>query len=189
MSAHRRAQAGLRAPSTLVREKRFRPWTLPRRVAFWLAAVIAFLVFAANSSASVLYRVYQAQFRFSATTLTALFTLYILVLLVTLLLFGSLSDYVGRRRVMAAGLAADAVGCVVFLIAHQMAHELDGQDGGRLSQPWVVFAAAGFDARCQLPFPGRPAERSALEASDFLAGGDIQHRNLIVGQAARPDGQ
>jgi len=33
---------------------------------------------------------------------------------------------------------------VVFLIAHQMAHELDGQEGGRLSQPWVVFAAAAF---------------------------------------------
>ena len=33
---------------------------------------------------------------------------------------------------------------VVFLIAHQMAHELDGQDGGRLSQPWMVFAAAAF---------------------------------------------
>jgi len=33
---------------------------------------------------------------------------------------------------------------VVFLIAHQMARELHGQPGGRLSQPWVVFAAAAF---------------------------------------------
>jgi hypothetical protein len=33
---------------------------------------------------------------------------------------------------------------VVFLIAHQMARELHGQGGGRLSQPWVVFAAAAF---------------------------------------------
>jgi hypothetical protein len=33
---------------------------------------------------------------------------------------------------------------VVFLIAHQMARELHGQEGGRLSQPWVVFAAAAF---------------------------------------------
>src|SRR6058998_2551757 len=31
---------------------------------------------------------------------------------------------------------------VVFLIAHQMARELHGQGGGRLSQPWIVFAAA-----------------------------------------------
>ena len=40
-------------------------------VAFWAAAAIAFLVFAANAAASPLYRVYQAQFGFSATTLTA----------------------------------------------------------------------------------------------------------------------
>ena len=34
---------------------------------------------------------------------------------------------------------------VVFLIAHQMAREHhSGEPGGRLSQPWVVFAAAAF---------------------------------------------
>jgi cytochrome b561 len=34
---------------------------------------------------------------------------------------------------------------VVFLIAHQMAREAHaGEPGGRLSQPWVVFAAAAF---------------------------------------------
>jgi hypothetical protein len=33
---------------------------------------------------------------------------------------------------------------VIFLIAHQMAREVRDQDGGRLSQPWVVFAAAEF---------------------------------------------
>ena len=34
---------------------------------------------------------------------------------------------------------------VVFLIAHQMAREVHASEpGGRLSQPWVVFAAAAF---------------------------------------------
>ena len=120
VSAQRRDQAALRALTTVVREKRFQLPTLRGRVAFWVAAAIAFLVIAANTAVSPLYRLYQAQFGFSATTLTALFTFYILVLLVTLLLFGSLSDYVGRRRVIAAGLAADAVGCGVFLIAHDV---------------------------------------------------------------------
>jgi len=81
-------EAGLRAPLTVVREKRFQLRTLPRRVAFWVAAAIAFLIFAANTAASPLYRVYQSQFRFSATTLTALFVTYVLVLAVTLLLLG-----------------------------------------------------------------------------------------------------
>jgi MFS family permease len=100
-----------------MKERSRRP-TLPPRVAFWVAAAVAFLVFAANTAASPLYRVYQARFGFSATTLTALFGTYIIVLAVTLLVLGSLSDYVGRRRVMAAGLAAGAVACGLFLIAH-----------------------------------------------------------------------
>src|SRR5919197_2754711 len=117
MSAQRRDQAGFRALTTVVRGERFQVRTLPRQVAFWVAAAIAFLVFASNTAASPLYRVYQAQFGFSATILTALFVTYTVVLAVTLLLFGSLSDYVGRRRVMVAGLAAGAGGCVSFLIA------------------------------------------------------------------------
>ena len=42
--------------------------------------------------------------RFSATTLTAVFAIYALVLLATLLVFGSVSDYLGRRRVILAAL-------------------------------------------------------------------------------------
>ena len=76
---------------------------LPKPVAFSAAAAIAFLAFAANTAASPLYRVYQAQFGFSAITLTLLFTVYIVVLLVTLLFVGSLSEYVGRRPCCSAG--------------------------------------------------------------------------------------
>jgi predicted MFS family arabinose efflux permease len=90
---------------------------MPRPVAFWIGAGIAFLAFAANAAASPLYRLYQAEFEFSAITLTVLFAVYVVVLLVTLLFFGSLSDHVGRRRVIAIGLATGAVASVLFLLA------------------------------------------------------------------------
>src|SRR5580700_2362008 len=77
---------------------------LPRAAAFWLVAAALFLLLFASGSASPLYGVYQAQWRFSATTLTAVFAIYALVLLVTLLVFGSVSDYLGRRRVILAAL-------------------------------------------------------------------------------------
>src|SRR3954471_5858014 len=104
--------------STQVKRKPFQRVTLSTGVAFWAAAMIAFLGFAANTAASPLYRIYQAEFGFSSTTLTLLFAVYIVVLLVTLLVLGSVSDYVGRRRVMLAGLASGAVACVLFLLAH-----------------------------------------------------------------------
>src|SRR4029078_6564376 len=83
----------------------------------WAAAAFAFLAFAASTAASPLYRVYEDKFSFAPTTLTLLFTVYIVVLLGTLLLFGSVSDYTGRRIVMLAGLALGAAGCGLFLIA------------------------------------------------------------------------
>ncbi len=91
---------------------------LPRGAGFWLAAGILFLFFFGAAAPSPLYGVYQAQWRFSATTLTAVFAVYALVLLVTLLVFGSLSDYLGRRRVITVALAAFAGACGLFLAAH-----------------------------------------------------------------------
>ena len=91
---------------------------LPRAAGFWLVAGVLFLMLVASAAASPLYSVYQAQWRFSATTLTAVFAIYVLALLLTLLVLGSLSDYLGRRRVIAVALAASAGACGLFLSAH-----------------------------------------------------------------------
>jgi hypothetical protein len=104
---------------------------LPRAAGFWLVAGALFLLLFASAAASPLYRVYQVQWRFSATTLTAVFAVYVLVLLVTLLVFGSLSDYLGRRRVIAVALAAGAGACGLFLAAHGVGLLFADQRGRR----------------------------------------------------------
>ena len=91
---------------------------LPRAGGFWLLAGVLFLLLFASAAASPLYSVYQAEWRFSATTLTAVFAVYVLALLLALLVFGSLSDYLGRRRVIAVALVAGAGACGLFLAAH-----------------------------------------------------------------------
>jgi len=93
---------------------------LPRAEGFWLVAGVLFLLLFASAAASPLYGVYQSQWRFSATTLTAVFAVYVLVLLVTLLVVGSVSDYLGRRRVIAVALAAGTGACGLFLAAHSV---------------------------------------------------------------------
>ena len=84
-----------------------------------MAGVLCLLFFAAGAP-SPLYGIYRAQLRFSATTLTAVFATYALVLLLTLLIFGSVSDYLGRRRVILAALVVTAGACGVFLAAHDV---------------------------------------------------------------------
>src|ERR1700730_541461 len=106
---------------------------LPRAAAFWLVAAVLFLLFFAAAAPSPLYGVYQAQWRFSAATLTAVFAVYALALLVTLLVFGSVSDYLGRRRVILASLAVAAGACGLFLAAHGT---------GMLFSAWALQGAA-----------------------------------------------
>jgi MFS family permease len=75
------------------------------------------LLFFAAGAPTPLYGIYRAELRFSATTLTAVFAVYALVLLLALLVFGSVSDYLGRRRVILAALVVAAAACGLFLTA------------------------------------------------------------------------
>jgi MFS family permease len=91
--------------------------TIGRARAFWIiAAINTFFLFAA-AAPSPLYAVYATQWRFSAITLTEVFGVYAIALLITLLATGSLSDAVGRRPVILAALAIQIVGMLAFLYA------------------------------------------------------------------------
>ncbi len=83
------------------------------------AAITAILVLftAASSTPSPLYVVYQQEWRFSPTTLTVVFAVYVLGLLGSLLVFGALSDHLGRRPVLAVAIALEAVSLVLFIVA------------------------------------------------------------------------
>ena len=91
---------------------------LPREAAFWVLAGLFLVLFFASAAASPLYGVYQVRFHFSAATLTAVFAVYVLVLLLTLLFFGSVSDYLGRLPVISVALVFSVAACVVFLELH-----------------------------------------------------------------------
>jgi MFS family permease len=108
--------------------------------AFWILALLFLMLFVASAAASPLYPVYQVKFHFSAATLTAIFAVYVLVLLVTLLFFGSVSDYLGRLPMIITALVFSVAGCVVFLAAHgagelYLARSLQGVATGLASGP------------------------------------------------------
>jgi MFS family permease len=88
--------------------------TLPKAATFWILAVLFLMLFFASAAASPLYPVYEVQFDFSAATLTAVFAVYVLVLLATLLFFGTVSDYLGRLPVIVTALVFSMAGCAVF---------------------------------------------------------------------------
>jgi MFS family permease len=93
---------------------------LSRAASFWLlATVLAFLLFAA-SAPSPLYVVYQARWHFSSLTLTAIFGVYVLALLATLLITGRLSDHLGRRPVVLLALVVQIASMGAFIAARDV---------------------------------------------------------------------
>lgn len=75
------------------------------------------LAMAASGAPSPLYSVYQADWGFSTFVLTLIYAVYPVGVLAALLLVGRISDDVGRRRVLMAGLAGLLASTLMFLMA------------------------------------------------------------------------
>ncbi len=91
----------------------------PRRqgLALLLLASIIVSFLAASSAPTPLYAYYAARWGFSPLATTVVFGVYALAVLTSLLTFGKLSDHAGRRPVLLAGLAGQAVAMVLFTTA------------------------------------------------------------------------
>jgi len=82
--------------------------------AFLLLASIVVSFLAASTAPSPLYGVYREAWGFSALMLTFVFAVYAFALLGGLLVFGALSDHVGRRPVVLAALVLELGSLALF---------------------------------------------------------------------------
>jgi hypothetical protein len=140
---------------------------LPAAAGFWVLAVAFMMLFFASAAASPLYGVYQARFHFSTTTLTAVFAVYVLVLLVTLLFFGSVSDFLGRRPVIVLALVASAGACGAFLAARGTGELF----AARALQGVATGLASGAIGAALIELQPAGSERAALVTSAFSSAG------------------
>ena len=100
---------------------------VPRRVAFWLLAFVFAATMLGTTLPTPLYVIYQARWHFSPAVVTVIFAVYAAGTLVALLLAGRSSDQAGRKPVLAAALAASALGTVVFILAPNVSVLLAGR--------------------------------------------------------------
>jgi len=87
---------------------------LSPHAALWLLATILVGFLAASSAPSPLYALYREAWGFSALTLTVVFSSYAFALLAALLVFGSLSDFRGRREVVGLALMLEIGSVFLF---------------------------------------------------------------------------
>lgn len=183
-----RQRSARRAVPGRTRPRRASGPALPRPVAFGVVLAALLSLNTAAAAPSPLYVVFQHRFGFSATTLTVVFGVYAVALLGALLTVGGLSDHLGRRPVLAAALALDAVAMVAFLTA-------DGVPGlllARVVQGLATGSALGVVSAylVDLQPPARPTLGSLLNSIGSFVGLAVGAlgSGLVIEALAAPSG-
>jgi hypothetical protein len=91
--------------------------TLDTRASFWTCAAVIVHTLWTSAAPAVTYPLYSAKWHLTTTMVTAVFAVYPAVVVVVLLLFGNISDYIGRRLPILIGLSASLVGAFLFAVA------------------------------------------------------------------------
>ncbi len=136
---------------------------LPNRGRQWMAAAVLLAVaFAGSTLLTPLYGVYQRAYGFSELTLTLIYSAYVLGNLAALLVFGRVSDQIGRKPTAFAALGGAAASSLLFLAASGTPWLFAGRALSGLS---VGVAAGTATAWITELAPGRDKDRGASIAS------------------------
>ncbi len=153
-----------------------RPKTLSSKAAFALLSSAVLTLLASSSAPTPLYATYQARWGFSDVTITVIFGVYAVAVLASLLVFGSLSDHVGRRPVLISALTAQALVMLLFAFAG----DLDALLLARVLQGLATGAALGaIGAGLVDLHPGRGAIANAASGLAGTASGALGAALLV----------
>ena len=143
--------------------------TTPSRTRAFAIVAFAFVVAMAGTTLPTpLYPIYEEQFGFSGVTVTVIFATYAVGVIAALVLFGNLSDRIGRKRVLAPGLLAGALSAVCFLLADGLPLLLVGRFLSGLSAG--IFTGTATATLVDLA-PGGDRDRASLVATIANMGG------------------
>jgi len=87
----------------------------------WRCALIGLTMCVVMVAATVptpLYTLWSARYGFGALTVTMLFSIYVIGVVIGLFALGGLSDLIGRRPVLLAAIASSALSDIGYLLAH-----------------------------------------------------------------------
>jgi MFS family permease len=115
-----------------------------------------------------LYDLYRQRFGLSELMIAVIFATYAVGVIVSLFLFGRLSDQLGRRPLLLAGLALSALSAVAFLCASGLSLLIAGRVLSGLSAG--IFTGTATATLLDLTAPGRRA-RATLVAAVANVGG------------------
>ncbi|GAA3895900.1 MFS transporter [Leifsonia kafniensis] len=148
---------------------------------FWLVAVTYAIVMMGGTLPIPLYRFWSETMHFAAFETTAIFAVYAFGVLVSLLVFASLSDQLGRRPVLIGALVVLGISTALFLVASTLT--------GLLITRFVFGLAAGVvtaTANAALAELARPDRSQVAPAMSTVANmGGLGLGSVAAGVVAR----
>jgi hypothetical protein len=130
---------------------------------FWIIAVTFLLVMAYSTVPTPLYPLYQQRDGFPAFTITVIFAAYAIGVMISLYLFGHVSDWVGRRRILLVAVLLSALSALMFVFWSDVpglvvARLVNGASIG-------ILTATATAHLGELRSVARPSENSIVAAS------------------------
>ena len=93
------------------------PLVLGRQASFWVSAGVVAHTLWTSAAPAMTYRLYAEEWHLTHTVTTGIFAIYPIVVVTILIIFGDISDQIGRRTTMLLGLGASLIGAFLFAVA------------------------------------------------------------------------
>jgi len=90
------------------------------RMSFWFVAYCLLIIMMGTNVPAPLYSLYGQLWNFSTGMTSFLFIMYVLFLIPASFVFGQLSDRIGRKKVLLAGVIVAGAGSLMFAIAQNL---------------------------------------------------------------------
>jgi MFS family permease len=103
--------------SCLTERERSGPLVLGTRASFWASAGVVAHTLWTSAAPAMTYRLYAEEWQLTHTVTTGIFAIYPIVVVAVLIVFGDISDHIGRRETMLLGLGASLTGVFLFAVA------------------------------------------------------------------------
>jgi MFS family permease len=152
--------------------------------AYWVVGYAILALMVGTNLPSPLYQLYMQKWGFSPSTLTAIFACYAFFLIPSLLIFGRLTDRIGRKPIIIIGLLLAALGIILFIVA-QDANTLFA---ARAVQGIAVGAVSGAATAALIELHPTGDRRSAALVTTLATAGGTAVGPLLSGAIAEYTG-
>ncbi|WP_160003369.1 MFS transporter [Rhizobium sp. 18055] len=142
--------------------------TLGRQASLLVSAAVVAHTIWTSAAPALTYPLYAAEWHLTTFTTTAIFAIYPVFVVLVLVVFGNISDFIGRRETMLVGLSASAIGTLIFALAPDVGWIFVG----RAFMGVGVGLSAGPSAAAVVEFsaPEKAAQSGGVTAAAQAAG-------------------